>query len=116
MELKVNSVILLSEVLEEMRDKKSKFSGIILSESQFLLLVKIQPVLDSFRKVSETFLADKHPALHLACSQLVNRHIKLTFFAQSDIQCPINNFVQVLIRELKRRFPNCGATNHFHAM
>ena len=112
----INSVIRLREVLEELRDNKCEFANVIPSESQFVLLAEIQPILDSFRKVSEAFSADKHPTIHLACSQLVNLHMKLNSIAQSDIQSATKDFVQILIGELNRRFPNHGTKNHFHAM
>jgi len=112
----INSVIRLREVLEELRDNKCEFADVIPSENQFILLAEIQPVLDSFRKVSEAFSSDKHPTIHLACSQLVNLQMKLNSILHSDIQSATKDFVHMLIGELRRRFPNSGTKNHFHAM
>ena len=106
----------MREVLEELRDSKCEFADVIPSESQFLLLAEVQPILESFLKVSKAFSADKHPTLHLACSQLVNLQMKLNSIAQSDIKSATKDFVQILIGELNRRFPNSGTKNHYHAM
>ena len=44
----------------ELRDSKCELADVIPSESQFLLLAEVQPILDSFLKVSKAFSADKH--------------------------------------------------------
>ncbi|XP_065665502.1 zinc finger BED domain-containing protein 4-like [Hydra vulgaris] len=112
----ITSVIRLREVLEELRDSKCEFADVTPSENQFLLLVEVQPILDSFRKVSKVFSADKHPTLHLACSQLVNLQMKVNYIAQLDIQSATKGLVQIRTGELNRRFPNSGTKNHYHAM
>lgn len=110
----VTSIVRMREALEQLQS--SIMSDVIPSDEQFQILEEIEPILDLFKRFSESMSADKICRLHAVCHYLVNINAKLKKALHVSENEDVKDFIKLLMTEMERRFPDFGTRNHYYAM
>lgn len=110
----VTSIVRMREALEQLRS--SSMSDVIPSDEQFQILEEIEPIMDLFKRFSESMSADKVCRLQSVCHYLVNIDGKLKKALHMSENEDVKDFIKLLMAEMERRFPAFGTRNHYYAM
>ena len=103
----IESILRMWSVFEELYNEQNKDVGqAIPSQSDFILLEQVLPILTQMKMLSEECSVETKPTSHLAVAHLFSISHFLTSEVQKDtLKEPIKIFVQVLLEQLTARIP-----------
>ena len=113
----IRSVLKMRAALEEIRDDNSDtLHEKIPTKEQFDQLGEIEPILSTFKTVSEFWSCDKEPSLHLCCYMIYNPVCKVSKLKNESSDGSVVDFCKKLQENLDKYFPKTGTDEDLFAL